>query len=176
MVIAFVVDALLGFRFIHKAMHDWQGSGRLALWAAALAMFRDAPFLGHGPNSYVLHYRAYLDALQLPPWVRIDPRVTPWAHNLYLELLAEQGILGLVSFLAMGALGLSMVSQINRSRHPDLECLGAGAGAAFIAFLTAAAFELSFLRAWVTIILFTLLGLLTAITRSAKNAGTCTAC
>ncbi len=173
--VAFVVDALVGFRFIHKAMHDWQGSGRLALWAAALAMFRDAPFLGHGPHSYVLHYRAYLDALQLPAWIHIDPRVTPWAHNLYFELLAEQGVVGLVSFLALGVVGLSMVNQINRSRHHDLHCLGAGAGAAFIAFLTAASFELSFIRAWVTIILFTLLGLLTTLTRSARRAGTCEA-
>ena len=173
--VAFAVDALVGFRFAHKVMHDWQGSGRLALWAAALAMFRDAPLLGHGPNSYVLHYRAYLDALQLPAWIHIDPRVTPWAHNLYLELLAEQGVVGLTAFLAMGAVGLSMVNQIKRSPHRDLQCLGAGAGAAFIAFLTAASFELSFIRAWVTIILFTLLGLLTTLTRSARRAGTCEA-
>jgi len=172
---AVAVDALGGFRFAHKVMHDWQGSGRLALWAAALAMFRDAPLLGHGPSSFVLHYRAYLDALQLPAWIHVDPRVTPWAHNLYLELLAEQGIVGLAAFLALGAAGLSMVSRITRSPHRDLHAMGAAAGAALIAFLTAASFELSFIRAWVTIILFTLLGLLTTLTRCAREAGPCEA-
>lgn len=173
--VAFAVDALVGFRFTHKVIHDWQGSGRLALWAAALAMFRDAPLLGHGPSSFVLHYRAYLDALHLPAWIHVDPRVTPWAHNLYLELLAEQGVIGLAAFLALGVVGLWMVTQITRSPHRDLHALGAAAGAALIAFLTAASFELSFIRAWVTIILFTLLGILTTLTRCAREARTCEA-
>jgi O-antigen ligase len=173
--VAVAVDALAGFRFAHKVIHDWQGSGRLALWAAALAMFRDAPLLGHGPSSYGLQYRAYLDALQLPAWIQVDPRVTPWAHNLYLELLAEQGIVGLVAFLALGAVGVSMIHRITRSPDRALQCLGAAAGAAFIALLTAAAFELSFIRAWVTIMLFTLLGLLTTLTRSARETSTCEA-
>jgi O-antigen ligase len=164
--VALVVDALVGFRFVHKALEDWQGNGRLPLWAAALAMFHDAPLLGQGPNSYVLHYRTYLAALHFPTWMEIDPRVTPWAHNLYVELLAEQGFVGLGAFLALGAVGLSMVKRINKCQRSDIHCLGAGAGAAFVAFLTAAFFELSFIRAWVTIILFTLLGLLTTIARS----------
>lgn len=171
--IALVVDALLGFRFVHKAVHDWQGSGRLALWAAALAMFHNAPLLGHGPNSYVLHYRAQLDALQLPAWIGADARVTPWAHNLYLELLAEQGFVGLVSFLALAGVGLYMLMRLIKSRQNDIHFLGAGAGAAFIAFLTAAFFELSFLRVWVTIILFTLFGLLTTISRAEKRGRAC---
>ena len=167
--IAFVVDAVLGFRFVHKAMHDWHGHGRLALWAAALAMFHNAPFLGHGPYSYVLHYGTHLDALELPAWIVTDPRVTPWAHNLYLELLAEQGVVGLVSFLVLSGVGISMLTQIIRSRHHDIRCLGAGAGSAFLAFLTAAFFELSFIRVWVTIILFTLFGLLSTMSRTEKR-------
>ena len=122
---ALVVDALVGFRFVHKALQDWQGNGRLPLWAAALAMFHDAPLLGQGPNSYVLHYRTYLAALHFPTWMEIDPRVTPWAHNLYVELLAEQGFVGLGAFLALGAVGLSMVKRINKCQRSDIHCLGA---------------------------------------------------
>lgn len=175
LVAAFAVDALVGFRFVHKLVHDWQGSGRLALWAAALAMFGDAPLLGHGPGSYGVHYRAYLDALHLPSWIDVDPRLTSWAHNLYLELLAEQGVVGLVAFLALGVMGLAMVNRM-RARPPDnLQHCGAAVGAGFIALLVAAFLELSFLRAWVTILLFTLLGLLTALTRSAPGSGPCKA-
>jgi O-antigen ligase len=172
---ALAASALVGFGLAHKTLHDWQGSGRLALWAAALAMFRDAPLLGHGPNSFGLHYRAYLDALQLPAWIAVDPRLTPWAHNLYLELLAEQGLVGLLAFLALGAAGVAMVRRIRRSPEPELQRLGAAAGAALIAFMAAAAFELSFIRAWVTIILFTLLGLLTTLSRSARGSAPCEA-
>jgi O-antigen ligase len=162
-------DALAGFQLAGKVVHDWQGNGRLALWAAALAMFQDAPLLGHGPHGFVLHYRAYLDVLDLPSWVRIDPRVTPWAHNLYLELLAEQGVLGLCSFLTLAAAAIVMLGRAIRSREPDVQRLGAGVGAALIAFLAAGFFELSFLRAWVTIVFFTLFGLLATITRAERE-------
>src|SRR5262249_18393962 len=158
-VVAVAADALGGFRLAHKVATDWQGSGRVALWAAALAMFRDAPVLGHGPTTFVLHYRAYLDALQLPAWIHVDPRVTPWAHTLYLELLAEQGIVGLLAFVAVSVAALSMVARIRASRDSDLRCLGAAAGAAFIADLIAAWLELSFLQARVPVVFFPLLGL-----------------
>ena len=162
---AVVVDAVLGFPLGRKLLGEWQGSGRLSLWAAAFAMFQDAPVLGQGPQGFLLHHRAYIDALQLPAWVRIEDRVTPWAHNLYLELLAEQGVLGLATFLGMVGAGVATLGRILRSRQPDVRLLGAGAGAALVAFLAAAPIELSLIRAWVTIVLFTLLGLLTTITR-----------
>ncbi len=166
------VDALLGFPLAYKVSHDWQGSGRLALWAVALAMFRDAPVLGQGPGSFALHHRAYLEALPLPGWLGSDGRVVPWAHNLYLELLAEQGALGLLSFGVVCAAGLLMIVQIRRTRDDSTRCLGAGAGAALIALLTAAIFELSFIRAWVTVMLFMLYGLLSAITGPAGGGAT----
>ncbi len=159
------VDAALGFRLAHKVLGDWQGNGRFPLWAAALAMFQDAPVLGQGPHGFMLHQRAYLEALQLPGWLRVDDRVIPWAHNLYLELLAEQGALGLATFLGLVAAAAATLVRIQRTRHADVRLLGAGVGAALVAFLTAAAIELSLVRAWVTIILFTLLGLVATITR-----------
>ena len=173
LMLALAVDAVVGFRFVHKLLHDWQGSGRLALWMAAAAMFRDAPLLGHGPGSFGPQYRAYLYTLQLPSWIDVDPRLTPWAHNLYLELLAEGGVIGLAAFLALAAAGVSMINRVRTRRPDDLQRLGAAAGAGFIALLTAAFLEVSFLRAWVTILLFALLGLLTAVTRSAME---CTPC
>jgi len=75
--IALIADACLGFRFAHKVTHDWHGTGRLALWATALSMFQSAPLVGHGPSSFV--------------WLGADAGRIPRAHNLYLEMLAEQG-------------------------------------------------------------------------------------
>jgi O-antigen ligase len=168
-----LVDAMLGFRFAHKVLSDWQGHGRLALWVAALAMFQDAPVLGHGPHSFVLQYRGYLDAMPLPGWVFVDPRLTPWPHNLILELLSEQGIVGLAAFLVLVGAGITMVVRLLRTRPSDLRQLGAGVGAALVAFLTAAMVELTMLRAWVTIVLFTLFGLLATITRVEHEGRAC---
>ena len=164
------VDAVLGFRLGHKVLGEWQGNGRLSLWAAALAMFRDAPVLGQGPYGFMLHHRAYLDGLSLPAWVHVEDRVTPWAHNLYLELLAEQGALGLAAFGATVAAAAVTFARIRRTPRSDIQLLAAGAGAALAAFLTAAWTELSFIRAWVTIVLFTLLGLLATLTRVERES------
>jgi O-antigen ligase len=64
---------------------------RLAHWRAALAMWAERPWLGQGPG----HFAAVYDRFRLPRWR--DP--LGHAHNLYLNLLAEAGLLGLGSFL-----------------------------------------------------------------------------
>lgn len=70
---------------------------RLAHWQAALNMWRTAPWLGLGPGHYPLAYAQF----RLPRWR--DP--LGHAHNLYLNLLAESGLLGLslLSFFALAA-------------------------------------------------------------------------
>ena len=52
----------------------------------------------------------------------------------------------------------------------EWRALAAGVGAALVAFLVAGLFELSFIRVWVTIVLFSLLGLLTALGRAAQRS------
>jgi len=64
-----------------------------------------------------------------------------------------------------------MLARAVRSRCDDVRSFGAGA--ALIAFLTAALFELSLVRVWVTIVLFTWIGLLTTISRSEKRGSVC---
>ncbi len=60
---------------------------RLAHWQAALSMWQAAPWLGLGPGQYPLAYAEH----RLPRWR--DP--LGHAHNLYLNLLAESGLVGL---------------------------------------------------------------------------------
>jgi O-antigen ligase len=64
---------------------------RVAHWQAAAAMWRDRPWLGQGPGSYALLYDKY----RLPRWS--DP--LGHAHNYYLMLLAESGLIGLAAYL-----------------------------------------------------------------------------
>ncbi|MCA1646526.1 MAG: O-antigen ligase family protein [Chloroflexi bacterium] len=64
--------------------------GRLELWGAALRMVAAHPLLGVGPDNFRHLYGAQLG---LETW---DERVQ--ANNLYLELLADTGLLGLAAF------------------------------------------------------------------------------
>jgi putative inorganic carbon (hco3(-)) transporter len=83
---------------------------RLAHWQAAINMATDRPWLGVGIGNYEVAYPAY--------------RLINWkfplghAHNYYLNVLAETGIIGLVAYTT---LLLSILVFAWRARqHPDL--------------------------------------------------------
>ncbi len=65
---------------------------RLAHWQAALSMANDAPWLGVGFGNYEVAY---------PRYALMNWRVAlGHAHNYYLNLLAETGVIGLSAYLA----------------------------------------------------------------------------
>ena len=68
---------------------------RMAHWQAAGEMFVDHPLLGVGIGNYAAVYPAYA----LPQWS--DP--LGHAHNYYLNIAAEAGILGLAAYLLLWA-------------------------------------------------------------------------
>lgn len=69
---------------------EGSNQGRLEIWGKAWELFRESPVIGVGLGAY-----AYV----------VDPsagyREPIYAHNLYLEFLAEIGILGLVFWVLM---------------------------------------------------------------------------
>lgn len=66
---------------------------RIAQAKSALAIFRDHPLVGTGLNTFTAVYPAY----RLPD----DPSPTsPFAHNIFLNMAAEGGVLGLATFSA----------------------------------------------------------------------------
>jgi hypothetical protein len=74
---------------------------RPALWSAALRMASDHPWLGVGPDNYRHAYGPYLGI------ARWDERVH--ANNMYLEVLAGAGVVGLVTLLwLVGTVGLAL--------------------------------------------------------------------
>lgn len=70
---------------------------REAYWTAAVRIFRTAPLLGVGPDNYQDYY---------PEFKPETPQETRKAHNDYLQILAETGLLGILAFLSVLVLGL----------------------------------------------------------------------
>jgi hypothetical protein len=68
--------------------------GRSVLWLAAWRMFRSRPLLGVGPDNYRLLYGSFASVQ------KVDPRVH--SNNMYLEILAGTGILGLAGAVWIG--------------------------------------------------------------------------
>jgi O-antigen ligase len=101
------------------------GNGRGDYWHVAWNMVRDEPLLGTGAGSFEAH------------WLRERPVSFPArdAHNLYLEVLAELGPLGLGLLLATLALPLAALQRVRGL------AFGPAAAGAFVAYLLHAAVD-----------------------------------
>ncbi len=104
---------------------------RMAIWQAAWDMFQANPWLGAGPGNFDLAYPAFA----LPGW----PVLPGHAHNFYLNLLAETGVLGLAAYLGLliFLIGKSLKGHWQRRASPDPGWYGTAlAGVGLAAFLT----------------------------------------
>jgi O-antigen ligase len=159
--LALALDWTLGFPLLCK--FGRMQEARIALWNAAWTMFLDAPIMGHGPHTFASLHRKYIPTLSLPPWLPVDTKMVPWAHNLYLEVLAEQGLVGFAAFGLLLMRGLARGWGTQRGPPGERRALGVGALAGLCGFCFAAMIELSLLRQWVSIILFSLLGIISQL-------------
>src|SRR5262249_2205824 len=74
------------------------GTGRTDLWKVSVKMWRDHPLEGVGTGNFtVVEPRHALRNIDLPP---VDPAVADptAAHNTYLHVLTELGLIGFVAF------------------------------------------------------------------------------
>lgn len=122
--------------------------GRVAAQRSGLAMFADRPALGVGAGNFELVQAEYLRRLGLAT------SVTLAAHNLYLEMAAEGGLVGLAAwllfysgaaFVALRALVLSR--QLNRGLPSPASFLAVGVLAGLAGWALASLFlHVAYLR------------------------------
>lgn len=79
---------------IEEAQYEVSFRGRLSENLSGWLMFSEHPFVGVGFNNYKNNYQEYARRLGLDP--RLEARS---AHSLYLQTVAEQGMLGLAWLL-----------------------------------------------------------------------------
>lgn len=92
---------------------------RLAHWQAALGMWSSHVLLGVGLGNYEVAYPQFA----LPAW----PEPLGHAHNYYLNIAAEAGLVGLTAFLAL--CGAALVQAWRAARHASGLMLGVALGA-----------------------------------------------
>jgi len=107
------------------------GSHRYQYWQTAVKAFEDKPATGTGPGTFEFY------------WAQHGPiyEFVRNAHSLYLETLAESGVIGLLPLagLVLALLGLGVVRSL---RAPPLARVSlAAATAAFAAFLVSAGYD-----------------------------------
>ena len=98
-------------------------TGRTVIWKAGWEIFRAHPFVGIGANAFrVIVSRLLAEPIRLD---QTDVPPAPPAHNTFLSVLVEQGVIGLSLFCALlGVLVLSLRAMPRFPRRLWMVCLG----------------------------------------------------
>ena len=117
------------------------GSGRVDLWTVGLRMVKDEPITGVGAGNFPVssvHYLLQPGAIARDEFIVDHPKVT---HNIYLQVLAELGVIGLALFLALIGTCLACVLRaartFRRQGAATMELLSRGLFIALVALLVA---------------------------------------
>lgn len=106
--------------------------GRLELWRRAHYALQDFPLTGVGPGNFAVAVPA------LYPFFHFAAdSVPPHAHNLFLQIGLDLGVVGLVAMAAIYLLALRLLWQLLRGAvRPNPWWLAAGSAGSFVALLT----------------------------------------
>ena len=139
-------------RDVRDRLASASSNGRLDNWKAALEGYSEAPLAGQGAGTYQVTW----SRLRGVPSNAVD------AHSLYLEVLAELGVVGLA--LLAAALAALLVGLVARVRGPD-RGVYAVLAAATVAWALRAGIDWDWEMPAVTLWLFALGGLALAAPR-----------
>lgn len=119
---------------------------RIVMWKTALAMIHAKPLLGHGVNTFMANYNHYAGDATLWP---------AYAHNCFLQIAAETGLVGLGLFLLfIGALAALVWKALRVGPAPLLT----GFAAALVAFLIQSFFDTNLYALRQAVLFWTLSG------------------
>jgi O-antigen ligase len=161
LVVLVSAPSLVRERFATLTTSSGELSTRVDIWRAAANIWERHPFIGVGLGDFPTAYselsipgKAFLPATVFQP--------PPHAHNVFLQLLAEEGLLGLISFLAIIALGIRTTLRLRRKSDRQARLIGSGLLAALLAFLVHNQFDVTLEDPQTGLYIFVLFGLIAA--------------
>ncbi len=148
--------------FVTAHLLSGNGSGRWQFWTAAVDEFRSSPFHGRGAGSYQFWWAQHASFTY---FLRN-------AHSLYLEVLAELGIVGFVLIAGVMLGGLGVAASRVRAARGDERVTLAALTAVFAVFAAAAAIDWVWQLPVIAVIAFLALGLATGRATVEESRGT----
>ena len=144
---------------------SYSGDQRILQWQASLRLFREAPWIGHGPHTFQRLSSERRNQGE-PIFRRIDPLSAPYPHSLYLEMLVGSGIIGLGGFLFL--LCQPWLSLL-RSTTPSVPARAAAASC--LLFGIVGLVDLCLIKDWVHVALWLPVAISSAASPAAPGEG-----
>lgn len=136
---------------------------RSVMWQNGMKIFEKHPIIGNGINTFFVEYRE----------ARSDEdkgKRGSYAHNCYLQMACDTGILGLLSFLVFVAMLISRgFSALKKIKDPLLYSLILGINLGLIAFLTHSAVDTNLYSLPLAALFWLSAGLLLAVIKIAES-------
>jgi putative inorganic carbon (HCO3(-)) transporter len=147
---------LYGNRAVHDGAIDPTVETRLVMLKDATAMLRTHPWTGIGLNTYYKTHEKNR-TLAIPP---------SYAHNSYIQMIAEVGIMGFMAFMALMIYWFSWgLHAFQRLRDPELRFLLGGVLAGVFGLCVASFFDNVLFELLPATLFWTLLGYGVALVR-----------
>ena len=136
---------------------EWSGSpgSRIELWRDTLPLLQDYLFTGSGVGSTAMVYSTYAFGLHVPYYYH--------AHNLYLQLVLEQGVLGLAGFVGMAIAGGWMLWTVMQASGDEFKLVAATAFCALTSLLVHGLFDAELYVSPLVLVMFVPLMLATSL-------------
>jgi putative inorganic carbon (HCO3(-)) transporter len=162
LIVAGVVAGIMFERL--SGVDEFTSVTRLGIWAGAAGVFLSSPVLGVGFGNF---------STLLGNFISVPEGTVLEAHNLYLELLAETGVIGFVSFAVLVVIFLRMALRQWRTALDETDrIIGFGCLAAMITVLAHGSVDYLFHHGpQVSSLLFLIFGLLAANESRKQSAG-----
>jgi O-antigen ligase len=163
----FATPGLSRERFATLTQSGAEFATRSEIWRTAGSLWSEHPVVGVGLGQFPDAYsKSRVPGKEFLPNTALQP--PPHAHNLFLQSLSEQGIIGTIALLAVLAAAIRTALRLRRLEDPTLSLIGSAGLASLTAFLIHNQFDVTPLEG-TGIYFFGLLGLLSAATGIAKG-------
>lgn len=161
--IAIVVAVPVGLltRYKNLSFEDFMNSDsqRIGIWNSCIDMWRHNPIFGLGAGTEPIHQKL-LNNYNIP---------RTHAHNLFLEMLVEGGIIGAGFVVAIIVLVVKSIISIIKKKNRKYKSYAVLYSSSLIAFCIASLTEFTLQSAKELMIFFFLLGFIEATNRIASN-------
>ena len=155
----FIADKMQSATVVVDALADTSSlEFRLMVWKTAVSMTRDFPFTGVGMGTF------NEVAVRLYPFPVVP---NPGAHNLYLQVAVDLGLLGLIAFLAIIGLTIAQAwasfKVLQQTDDRIMQVLIVGLLAGFVSLLVHGLLDITVWGTRIAFMSWALMGLITAV-------------